>query len=86
MTDVIRTATKTETLDPTTLRRVLVTDIGLDGGQLSDEPQSTLEDLGMDSLAQVELGVVLQGRYGVRDLPEDAATMSFDQLAARLCG
>jgi acyl carrier protein len=73
-------------LDPNALREILVSDIGLDGEQLCQQPQPTLEELGMDSIAQVELGVVLQSRFGVRAVPEDASTMSLDELTARICG
>ena len=74
------------TLDPAALRTLLVTDIGLDEALLATSPDSTLEDLGMDSLARVELGVVLKSRFGVTELPEDASTMTLAELTDRFCG
>ncbi len=79
-------ATPAETvLDPTALREVLVTAVGIDPEQLTQQPQAPLADLGLDSIARVELGVVLQDRHGIGELPEHASTMSFEELARQLC-
>lgn len=72
-------------LDPTTLREILVSEVGLDVDELATQPAATLADLGLDSIAQVELGVVLRDRHGVSELPDDTSRMSFDQLAGYLC-
>jgi acyl carrier protein len=63
------------------LRQILIEDIGIEAEALSDDPDAALSDLGMDSIAQVELGVVLRGRFGVEELPEDASAMSLAELA-----
>lgn len=64
---------------------ILVSEVGIDPTAVRDQPQATLADLGLDSMAQVELGVVLRTHHGVADLPEDANAMSFDELADHLC-
>jgi acyl carrier protein len=70
-------------LDPSRLRDILVTDVGIDPDQLSLRPEASLADLGLDSIALVELSVVLRERHGV-GLPDYANTMSFDELAGHL--
>lgn len=75
----------TTVLDSGTLREILVTDVGIDSDCLAEQADTTLADLGLDSLAQVELSVVLQNRHGVEQPPDDMRTMSFNQLVARLC-
>jgi acyl carrier protein len=77
--------TTTPVLDPTALREILVTSVGIDDAALTEEPHATLADLGLDSMAQVELEVVLRSRHGVQELPDDTSAMSFDELARRLC-
>lgn len=76
----------TATLTPPGLRELLATEVGIDPEQLTQHPEIALENLGLDSIAQVELSVVLQQRHGVSELPEDVSEMSFDELAAYLCG
>ena len=72
------------TLEPDALYRVLVEQIGVDADLLAADPGATLAELGVDSIAQVELGVVLRSNYGVESLPEEAGTMSPHELASRL--
>lgn len=43
--------------------------------------ETTLEELGLDSLACMELQAVLKDRYGVR-IPEESLEMSIPQIAA----
>nr|WP_242613779.1 acyl carrier protein [Herbihabitans rhizosphaerae] len=76
----------TTTLDPITLREILVVEVGLDGEVLDKQRQTALDDLGLDSIALVELGVLLRTEHGVPELPEDANTLTFDELADKLCG
>lgn len=76
----------TLTLSPAVLREILVFDVGIEPDALADAAGAALADLGLDSLAQVELGVVLHNRYGIDRLPEAMGTMSLDELADRLCG
>ncbi|MGH4025971.1 MAG: acetyl-CoA carboxylase biotin carboxylase subunit [Pseudonocardiaceae bacterium] len=73
-------------LDPEALQQILVNDVGIDSVALAQQPDAVLSDLGLDSMAQVELGVVLHSRHGVKELPEDAHTMSLRDLANHLCG
>ncbi|HSV66818.1 MAG TPA: acetyl-CoA carboxylase biotin carboxylase subunit [Mycobacteriales bacterium] len=79
-------STTNPALDTGSLRDILVSEVGIDGTRLAEQPQSPLADLGLDSMAQVELGVILQNRHGVGDLPHDASTMSFGELSSHLCG
>ncbi|EEP70050.1 cyclase/dehydrase, partial [Micromonospora sp. ATCC 39149] len=53
---------------------------GLDAEAAAREPAASLEDLGMDSLALLELSAVVADRYRVR-LPEDAARLSIAEVA-----
>jgi acetyl-CoA carboxylase biotin carboxylase subunit len=72
-------------LDPTALRKILVTEVGIDAERLTLQPEAPLSDLGLDSMAQVELGVILQDRHSVGGLPAHTSTMSFEELASHLC-
>ncbi len=72
-------------LAPAALREILVTDVGIDAEELDNLPETALVELGLDSMAQVELGVVLRTRHGIPDLPDDANEMSFTEMAAHLC-
>jgi acetyl-CoA carboxylase biotin carboxylase subunit len=74
------------TLNPNELLEILVSELGIDEETLANQPESSLADLGLDSMAQVELAVVLRKQHGVAQLPEDANAMSFDQLARHVCG
>lgn len=74
-------------LDPTALREILIVDVGIDRDALAEAPpDATLADLGLDSLAQVELGVVLGTRHGIEQVPEAMSAMTFDELVGHLCG
>jgi len=42
------------------LRRILVDRVGLPGDAIPDDPQTTFGDLGLDSLARVEVVLALQ--------------------------
>jgi len=66
------------------LRQVLLDDIGIDGKLLAEAPDCSLGDLGVDSIAQVELAVVLHDRFGITAIPEDVSDMSLDELAGFL--
>ena len=73
------------TLDLPLLREILVTDVGIDSEQLSLQPEAALVDLGLDSIAQVELAVVLAERHGIAAIPDNANAMSFGELGVYLC-
>ncbi|MFF4410394.1 phosphopantetheine-binding protein [Streptomyces sp. NPDC001404] len=68
------------------LMEILVTDLTLDPHQL--RPQARLEDAGLDSLALVELGLLLHERSGVQigeDVLSSATTLgALDQLVEEL--
>jgi acyl carrier protein len=60
---------------------ILVRSAGLSQELLGDTTRdATLEELGLDSLACMELQAVLKDRYGVR-IPDEALEMSVPQLA-----
>nr|QLJ96492.1 SRPBCC family protein [Micromonospora carbonacea] len=62
------------------ITEILVAHCGLDAEAAAREPAASLEDLGMDSLALLELSAVVADRYRVR-LPEDAARLSIAEVA-----
>jgi len=66
------------------LRQILLDDIGIDGQLLAEAAYCSLGDLGVDSIAQVELSVVLRDRFGITTIPDDVSDMSLDDLAVCL--
>lgn len=54
------------------LKRILVDRVGLPEGDVIDEPQATFEDMGLDSLAFVEIQLAVQQEYGFTIADEDA--------------
>ncbi len=66
------------------LRQILLDDIGIDGQLLTEATGCSLGDLGVDSIAQVELSVVLRNRFGITIIPDDVSDMSLDELAVCL--
>lgn len=46
------------------LKSILVNRIGLDGEQVVNDPNLAFEDLGLDSLAFVEIQLAMQQQYG----------------------
>ncbi|MGY3519760.1 SRPBCC family protein [Micromonospora sp. PTRAS2] len=62
------------------ITEILVANCGMDAEAAAREPEASLEDLGMDSLALLELSAVVADRYQVR-LPEDAARLSIAEVA-----
>lgn len=71
----------TQCIGQAELRQILLDDIGIDGQLLAEAPDCSLGDLGVDSIAQVELAVVLRDRFGITTIPDDVSDMSFDELA-----
>ena len=59
---------------------ILVRNCGLDAGSAADAPAASLADLGMDSLALLELQAVVADRYQVR-IPQDSADLTIAQVA-----
>ncbi|MFJ6194585.1 SRPBCC family protein [Micromonospora sp. NPDC092111] len=64
----------------TEITDILVTHCGLDAAAAARAPAATLEELGMDSLALLELSAVVADRWQVR-LPEQAGQLSIADVA-----
>jgi acyl carrier protein len=62
------------------LEDMLVQAAGLDRAALATAGDSTLEDLGMESLAAMELQAVVKSRYGVQ-IPDELLELSVPQIA-----
>lgn len=54
------------------LKEILVNRIGLAEDQISDDPNMAFEDMGLDSLAFVEIQLAVQQEYGFPIPDEDA--------------
>jgi len=54
------------------LKRILVDRVGLDEGDVKDDPEMTFDDLGLDSLAFVEIQLAMEQDYGITVGDEDA--------------
>ncbi|MCX4816353.1 MULTISPECIES: phosphopantetheine-binding protein [unclassified Streptomyces] len=67
------------------LRTVLTEHIGLDQQTVSGAGDSSLTELGVDSIGVIELEKELFEPHGV-DMPEEAPTMTITQIAAYLDG
>ncbi|MFC7550927.1 SRPBCC family protein [Plantactinospora sp. GCM10030261] len=67
-------ATRTE------ITAILVRHCGLDPAAAAATPDASLAELGMDSLALLELRAVVADRYGVQ-LPEESGLLSVDEVA-----
>jgi acyl carrier protein len=73
----------TNGLSPARLQEILVKDVGIESEAVTEQLDSALVELGLDSLAKVELGVILKARHGV-ELPEGVDTMTIDELAGEI--
>jgi acyl carrier protein len=74
----------TQVIGQAELRQILLDDIGIDEELLAEAPDCCLGDLGVDSIAQVELTVVLRDRFGITAIPDDVSEMSVHELAVCL--
>jgi acyl carrier protein len=54
------------------LRRILVDRVGLKDEDVVDDPNASFEDMGLDSLAFVEVQLAMQQEYGFEIPDEDA--------------
>jgi acyl carrier protein len=54
------------------LKRILVDRVGLNEGDVVDDPDASFEDMGLDSLAFVEVQLAMQQEYGFSIPDEDA--------------
>ena len=53
-------------------KNILVNRIGVEEDQISGDPNQSFEDLGLDSLAFVEIQLAMQQEYGFQIPDEDA--------------
>ncbi len=56
----------------TDLKRILVDRVGLNEGDVVEDPAATFESMGLDSLAFVEVQLAMQQEYGFTIPDEDA--------------
>jgi acyl carrier protein len=54
------------------LKRILVDRVGLPEADIKDDPSATFEDMGLDSLAFIEIQLAVQQEYGFQIHDEDA--------------
>jgi acyl carrier protein len=54
------------------VKRILVERVGVAEENVSDDPEATFEDMGLDSLAFVEIQLAIQQEYGFTIPDEDA--------------
>lgn len=54
------------------LKNILVNRIGLPESQVTNDPNASFEDMGLDSLAFVEIQLAMQQQYGFTIPDEDA--------------
>ena len=54
------------------LKRILTERVGMDEGDIPDDPNATFEDMGLDSLAFVDIQLAMQQEYGFEIPDEDA--------------
>ena len=54
------------------LKRILVDRVGLNEADVVDDPDASFEDMGLDSLAFVEVQLAMQQEYGFSIPDEDA--------------
>ena len=58
------------------LRRILVDRVGLAEENITDDPEARFEDMGLDSLAFVEIQLAIQQEYGFTIPDEDAEKLT----------
>ena len=57
------------------LKRILVERVGLPEDSVTNDPEASFEDMGLDSLAFVEIQLAVQQQYGFSIPDEDAANI-----------
>ena len=57
------------------LKRILVDRVGLNEEDVRDEPDLSFEDMGLDSLAFVEVQLAMEQEYGITVEDEDAESI-----------
>ena len=73
------------------VKRILVDRVGVAEENISDDPNATFEDMGLDSLAFVEIQLAIQQEYGFTIPDEDADKLQtvgqgIDYVNERLAG
>ena len=73
------------------MKRILVDRVGLAEENVTDDPNATFEDMGLDSLAFVEVQLAMQQEYGIEISDEDADQITtvgqaLDYVNAKLSG
>jgi acyl carrier protein len=63
------------------LKDILVNRVGLSEDAVKDDPNATFEDMGLDSLAFVEIQLAVQQQYGFTIPDEDAQEITTVQDA-----
>lgn len=61
------------------IESILVRKVGLASQTLAAAPEDTLEDLGLDSLAVLELQIVITKQYGV-EIPDESGELNVGQI------
>lgn len=57
------------------LKRILVDRVGLPDADVRDDPELSFEDMGLDSLAFVEVQLAMEQEYGITVEDEDAESI-----------
>ncbi|MFL5867072.1 MAG: acyl carrier protein [Thermoleophilaceae bacterium] len=58
------------------LKRILVERVGLPEDSVTNDPEASFEDMGLDSLAFVEIQLAMQQDYGFEIPDEDASEIT----------
>jgi acyl carrier protein len=66
----------TQTFAFADLKEILVTRVGLPADQIVEDSSASFEDMGLDSLAIVEMQLTIQQQYGFVIPDEDALTIT----------
>jgi acyl carrier protein len=70
-------------ITPNEIQRLLVTKTGADPAIFDNAGELSLEELGIDSLATLELQAVIEEDFGLQ-VPDDALAMSLTELVSHL--
>jgi acyl carrier protein len=57
------------------LKRILVDRVGLNEDDVKDDPSTTFDEMGLDSLAFVEIQLAMEQEYGITVGDEDAESI-----------
>jgi acyl carrier protein len=69
------------------LKGILINRIGVDAADIPDDPQTSFESVGLDSLAIMEIQLEVEQRYGFTVSEEDAAAIrTFDDAISYVQG